>query len=146
MDQSGYVRPGEPCAVRVSRLSTVAKSEANSPKVSGHYDENFPVLGRLTRENGFDRHCVPQADAVFTKRKLRSPRSPACLGRYQNRIIRPSRHNASRHQEMATRKMAHPRLQLSQKRKRSPTVGSIVLRLRKPFAKPPLTCENMMPA
>jgi cellulose synthase (UDP-forming) len=48
--------------------------------------------------------------------------------------------------QMATRKMAHPRLQLSQKRKRSPTVGSIVLRLRKPFARPPLTCENMIPA
>ena len=28
---------------------------------------------------------------------------------------------------------------ISQKRKRSPTVGSIELRLRKPFAKPPLT-------
>jgi hypothetical protein len=35
---------------------------------------------------------------------------------------------------------------LTQNRKRSPTVGSIVLRLRKPFAIPLLTCENMNPA
>src|SRR5258708_26544317 len=39
-----------------------------------------------------------------------------------------------------------PALQVSQKRKRSPTVGSMVLRLMKPFARPPLTCENMIPA
>src|ERR1700736_1804731 len=42
--------------------------------------------------------------------------------------------------------MTCPRLSFSQKRKRRPTVGSTVLRWRKPFASPPLTCENISPA
>jgi hypothetical protein len=48
--------------------------------------------------------------------------------------------------ETTSRGMTYPCPWFSQKRKRSPTVGSIVLRLRNPFARPPLTCENMIPA
>jgi hypothetical protein len=34
----------------------------------------------------------------------------------------------------------------SQKRNRNPTVGAMLLCWRKPLAKPPLTCVNMIPA
>ena len=56
-------------------------------KVSGHYDENS--RSRETDAGEWVRSALRGAGRRrFSEAEVAEPRSPACLGRYQNRIIR----------------------------------------------------------